>query len=138
MKVGIVLGLILGVVSMAVLSYAFRDGEASWVPLLIGGWLGAWALTFLVPYGTLVYYSIKKQVLLGRRNRGLPVDITPEDIDDYSLPLYMVPGVGRLLMGPLSSGGKTMPLGMKRARVATFVLTALFFALIVVLGLVGG
>ena len=135
--VGIVLGLILGVVSVVVLGYAFRDGEVSIVPVLIGGWLGAWSLTFLVPYGTLVYYSIKKQVLLGRRNRGLPVDITPEDIDDYSLPLYTVPGIGRLIMGPLSSGGKTMPLGMKRARVATFALTALFVLLIVVLALVG-
>ena len=119
------------------LGSAFRDDEVSAIPALIGGGLGAWALTFLVPYGTLVYYSIKKQVLISRRNRGLSVDIVPEDIDDYALPLYMVPGAGRLFMGALSSGGKAMPLGMKRARVATFVLAALFFMLIVALVIVG-
>ncbi len=50
----------------------------------------------------------------------------------------MVPGVGRLMMGSLNSGRKTMPLGMKRARVATFVLAAVFFVLIVTLVVVGG
>lgn len=135
--IGIILGLVLGTVSFALLGKAFENGEVSLVPALVGGGLGAWSLTFLVPYGTLVYYSIKKQVLLSRRDRGLPVDIVPEDIDDYSLPLYTVPGVGRLMMGPLSSGGKTMPLGMKRARVATFALSAVFFVLIVVLALTG-
>ena len=135
--IGVGLGVILGLVSIGVLGYAFRDEQVNAVGALIGAGLGAWSLSFLVPYGTLIYYSIKKQVLLGRRERGLPVDIVPEDIDDYSLPLYMVPGTGRLFMAPLSSGGKTMPLGMKRARVATFVLTALYFVLIIVLALVG-
>ena len=135
--IGIILGLVLATVSFALLTSAF-DGELNALRALVGGALGAWALTFLVPYGTLVYYGIKKQVLLSRRHRGLPIDITPEDIDQYSLPLYMVPGVGRLMMGSLNSGRKTMPLGMKRARVATFVLAAVFFVLIVTLVVVGG
>ena len=133
--VGIALGLILGLVSVGVLSYAFRDGQTDAVGVIVGGALGAWSLTFLVPYGTLVYYSIKKQVLLSRRGRGLPVDIVPEDIDDYSLPLYVVPGFARLMMAPLNSGNKTMPLGMRRARVVTFVVAGLFLALMIVLAL---
>ena len=130
--IGIILGLILGTVSFALLSWAFEGGQVDAVRALVGGGLGAWALMFLVPYGTLVYYAIKKQVLISRRGRGLPIDIVPEDIDDYSLPLYMVPGAGRLFMGSLNSGRKTMPLGMKRARVATFVVSAVFFVFVVI------
>ena len=135
--IGVILGLVLGTVSFAVLSYAFRDGQINAVLALVGAGTGAWTLTFLVPYGTLLYYAIKKQVLISRRNRGLPIDIVPEDIDHYALPLYMVPGVSRLIMGPLNSGRKTMPLGMKRARVVTFVLAAVFFVLVIVLALSG-
>lgn len=134
--VGIILGLVLGAVSVGMLRYGFRNGDVEALPAIIGGAAGAWSLSFLIPYGTLVYYAIKKQVLIGRRNCGLPTDIVPEDIDDYALPLYMVPGAGRLFMGPLTSGGKTMPLGMKRARIATFIVSGAFFLLILVLAVV--
>jgi hypothetical protein len=131
--IGIILGLILAAVAVSLVTSGL-GAEPVNAPLAIaGGGLGAWALLFLVPYGTLVYYAIKKQVLISRRTRGLPIDLTPEDIDDYTLPLYTVPGVARLMMGQLSSGGKTTPLGMKRARVATIVAAVLFFVAVVVL-----
>jgi len=135
--IGIILGLVLATVSVAMLGYAFDHAPVNTVLAIAGGGVGAWGLTFLVPYGTLVYYQIKKQVLISRRNRGLPIDLVPEDIDHYALPLYMVPGVGRLMMGSLNSGIKTTPLGMKRARVATFVVAALYFVLIVALAVIG-
>jgi hypothetical protein len=75
-------------------------------------------------------------VLIGRRGRGLPVDIVPEDIDEYTVPLRTVPGVARLMMGGLSSGAKAMPLGMRRARVATVVLAAVYVVAIAVVVLV--
>jgi hypothetical protein len=134
--IGIMLGLLLASVSGALVSFAFRGEQFNSVAALVGGGVGAWSLFFLVPYGTLVYYGIKKQVLLSRRDRGLPVDIVPEDIDEYAVPLRTVPGVARLIMGELSSGNKATPLGMRRARVLTIALAASYFVVTVVLVLV--
>lgn len=131
--IGIILGLILAAIGIALITSGLGAKPVNAPLALAGGGLGAWALLLLVPYGTLVYYAIKKQVLISRRNRGLPIDLTPEDIDDYTVPLHTVPGVARLMMGQLSSGGKTTPIGMKRARAATFIAAALFFAAVAVL-----
>ena len=62
--VGIALGLILGLVSVGVLSYAFRDGQTDAVGVIVGGALGAWSLTFLVPVAFAV--TIPAQSLTGR------------------------------------------------------------------------
>ena len=130
--VGIILGLVLGGISVALIAHAFRGETVTVSAALVGGALGSWALTFLIPYGTLVYYGIKKQVLIGRRNRGEAIDMTPEDIDEYTVPLRNVPGVARLMMGELTSGNKATPLGMRRARVLTIAAAAGYFVAVVV------
>jgi len=112
--IGIAIGILLMIASIGILAFALRTEERN-------------AITFLVPYGTLVYYGIKKHVLISRRNRGLPIDMVPEDIDGYSLPLHAVPGVG-LTMRSLDAGLKAMPLGMRRSRVITWVALGVYVA----------
>jgi len=125
--IGIAIGILLMIASIGILAFALRTEERNATAIVAGVIFGAWSITFLVPYGTLVYYGIKKHVLISRRNRGLPIDMVPEDIDGYSLPLHAVPGVG-LTMRSLDAGLKAMPLGMRRSRVITWVALGVYVA----------
>lgn len=133
------LGVFLSVASATggffLLARAFSAEAFSPIETIGGAALGASSMLLAVPYGTLVYYAIKKRVLISRRKRGLPISMEPEDIDHYSLPLYRGQRFGRPMLPRLDSGGKEEPLGMKRSYVATIVGFVLFLVGSVVLSL---
>jgi hypothetical protein len=123
---GWILGFVLAFVTGGLLRLALEAEEGRFAGLALAAGVGALSIVLLASYGTLAYYAIKKRMLVRRRNRGLPVDMDPDDIDEYSVPLFYVPFTGRLMMGPLNSGGKTVPLGMKRARIVTYVAAGIY------------
>lgn len=132
---GVFLSFASAVGGVFLLVHAFTAESFSPIATIGGAALGASSMLLAVPYGTLVYYAIKKQVLISRRKRGLPISMVPEDIDHYSLPLYRGQRFGRPMLPRLDSGGKTEPLGMKRAYVATIVGFVLYFVAALALSL---